>query len=121
MGSATGRRYAAPVERPSVTSLTGRELLCRERHVRVGFARLLSGMRVVRAVGFVPKRRPKREPTVKSLLHVEWLIWLVDEFGACATADWQEPPISLEAWQQARELAAHEVGGITSVASRPLL
>ena len=59
--------------------------------------------------GFVPKRRPKKKPTAKSLLHVEWLIWLVDEFGPCASADWQEPPISFEAWQRARELAAHDV------------
>ncbi len=110
MRPSQGRSYPAPVERPSATSLPGRELLCRERHVRVGFARLLRGMRAVRAVGFVPKRRPKKRPTAKSLLHVEWLIWLVNEFGACATADWQEPPISLEAWKRAREFAAHSRG-----------
>lgn len=64
-------------------------------------------MRAHPRVEFVPKRRPKKKPTARSLLHVEWLIWLVDRFGAPATADWEEPPISFEAWQRARELAAH--------------
>jgi len=59
-------------------------------------------------IGYVPKRRRKKKPTPDTLLHVEWLRWLVDEFGAERAAEWQEAPVCFEEWKRERELAAHE-------------
>ncbi len=59
-------------------------------------------------IGYVPKRRRKRKPPPDTLLHVEWLRWLVDEFGPESASEWQEAPVSFEEWKRDRELAAHE-------------
>ncbi len=59
-------------------------------------------------IGYIPKRRRKKKPTPDTLLHVEWLRWLVEEFGAEAAAEWQEAPVGFEEWKRERELAAHE-------------
>jgi len=59
-------------------------------------------------IGFVPKRRRRKKPGPETLLHVEWLSWLVDEFGSHAAAEWQEAPVSFDEWKRARKLAAHE-------------
>ena len=65
-------------------------------------------MKTLPRIGYVPKRRRKKQPTPKTLLHVEYLEWLVGEFGAERVAEWQEPPVTFEEWKRARELAAHE-------------
>ncbi|MHC4956792.1 MAG: hypothetical protein ACYTGN_00355 [Planctomycetota bacterium] len=65
-------------------------------------------MKTLPRIGHVPKRRKKKEPTTQTLLHVEYLEWLVAEFGAEAVAEWNEPPISFLDWKRARELDAHE-------------
>ena len=59
-------------------------------------------------VGDVPRRRKKKEPDRQTLLRIEYLEWLVAEFGADSVAEWQEPPVSFPEWKRARELAAHE-------------
>ena len=59
-------------------------------------------------IGYVPKRRRKKKPTPEILLHVEWLRWLVEEFGPNAAAQWQEAPVCFQEWKRMRELAAHE-------------
>lgn len=59
-------------------------------------------------IGYRPKRRRKKKPAPETVLHVEWLRWLVDEFGSSAAAEWQEAPVSFQEWKRERELAAHE-------------
>ena len=59
-------------------------------------------------IGYVPKRRRKKKPNPEILLHVEWLRWLVDEFGPEAAAGWQEAPVGFQEWKRERELASHE-------------
>jgi len=54
------------------------------------------------------RRRRKKEPDARTLLRVEWLRWLVEEYGTEAIAEWQEPPVSFHEWKRVRELAAHE-------------
>ena len=58
-------------------------------------------------IGHQPKRRKKKSPAPETLLRIEWLEWLVAEFGPDAAADWSEPPVSFREWCRARELAAH--------------
>ena len=58
-------------------------------------------------IGHQPKRRKKKTPLPETLLRIEWLEWLVAEFGADAAADWVEPPVSFREWRRERELAAH--------------
>ena len=65
-------------------------------------------MKTLPRIGYVPKRRRKKQPTTKTLLHVEYLEWLVSEFGAERVAEWSEAPVSFEEWKRARELEAHE-------------
>ena len=59
-------------------------------------------------IGYVPKRRRKKKPTPDSLLHVQWLRWLIEEFGSEAASEWQEAPVSFPEWKRARELGAYE-------------
>lgn len=59
-------------------------------------------------VGDVRRRRRKKEPDARTLLRVEWLKWLVAEFGSDAVSEWQEAPVSFREWKRARELSAHE-------------
>ncbi|MHC4549304.1 MAG: hypothetical protein ACYTEZ_11070 [Planctomycetota bacterium] len=58
--------------------------------------------------GRPPRRRRKKEPDALTLLRVEWLEWLVAEFGPEAVSEWQDPPVTFAEWKRARELAAHE-------------
>jgi hypothetical protein len=59
-------------------------------------------------IGFVPKRRRRKKPGSETLLRIEWLTWLVEEFGADSAAEWQEPPVTFSEWKRNRELEAHE-------------
>lgn len=59
-------------------------------------------------IGKQPRRRRKRQPDPETELRVEWITWLVAEFGAEAAAEWQQPPVTFREWKRARELAAHE-------------
>jgi len=59
-------------------------------------------------IGHVGRRRKKKVPSPETLLRVEWLTWLIAEFGPDTVADWQEPPVPFAEWKRARELAAHE-------------
>jgi len=54
------------------------------------------------------RRRKKKHPDPLTVLRVEWLEWLVAEYGPDAVGDWSEPPVSFEQWRALRELAAHE-------------
>ncbi|MDH3591660.1 MAG: hypothetical protein OER88_07270 [Planctomycetota bacterium] len=54
------------------------------------------------------RRRRKKQPDPRTLLRVEWLKWLVSEYGAEHVADWQTPPVSFRDWCRSRELEAHE-------------
>jgi len=59
-------------------------------------------------IGDLPRRRVKKAPSPETLLRVEWLNWLIEQHGADAVAEWQEPPVTFEQWRRARELAAHD-------------
>jgi len=59
-------------------------------------------------VGDLPRRRRKKRPDPQTTLRIRYLEWLVEEFGADAVAEWQDPPVSFAEWKRARELAAHE-------------
>ena len=59
-------------------------------------------------IGDMPKRRKKKLPSPETELRIEWLEWLVDEFGAEAAAEWAEAPISFREWKRTRALNAHE-------------
>jgi hypothetical protein len=59
-------------------------------------------------IGDVPRRRRKKQPDPETTLRVQWLEWLVAEFGADTVSEWQDPPVSFQEWKRARELAAHE-------------
>ena len=59
-------------------------------------------------IGDLPKRRKKKTPAPETLLRIEWLEWLVAEFGAEAASEWIEPPVTFREWRRMRELAAHE-------------
>lgn len=65
-------------------------------------------MKTLPRIGYVPKRRRKKKPAPINLLQVEYLEWLVAEFGSDAVAEWQDPPVGFDEWKRARELAAHE-------------
>jgi len=65
-------------------------------------------MKTLPRIGYVPKRRRKKKPTPTNILQVEYLEWLVAEFGPETVADWQDPPVTFEDWKRARKLAAHE-------------
>ena len=56
--------------------------------------------------------RPAKPPE-SSRLRVQWLEWLVEEYGPVQVASWQDPPASFEAWVELRE---HSFPG----AARPL-
>ena len=58
----------------------------------------------------VGRRRKKKQPGRRTLLRVEWLAWLVEEYGADRVAGWDVRPAdvpSFEDWQRERQLAAH--------------
>jgi len=59
-------------------------------------------------IGDVPRRRRKKLPDPETSLRIRYLEWLVEEFGADAVAEWQEPPVTFTEWKRALELAAHE-------------
>ena len=59
-------------------------------------------------IGDLPKRRKKKLPNPETELRIEWLEWLVEEFGPEAASEWLEPPVTFHAWQLARALDAHE-------------
>ena len=60
-------------------------------------------------IGDLPRRRRrKKQPDSMTQLRVEWLAWLVAEFGPEAVSDWQQPAVSFREWKRDRELAAHE-------------
>ena len=59
-------------------------------------------------IGELRRRRRKKDPDPRTLLRVEWLEWLVTEFGSEAVSEWQESPVSFREWKRARELSAHE-------------
>jgi len=54
------------------------------------------------------RRRRKKQPNAETRLRVEWLKWLVEKYGADAVSEWEESPVSFEAWKRDRELSAHE-------------
>ncbi len=54
------------------------------------------------------RRRKKKNPEPLTALRVEWLEWLVTEYGAEPVGDWAEPPVTFAQWRALRELAAHE-------------
>jgi hypothetical protein len=53
------------------------------------------------------RRKKKKAPSQETLLRVDWLNWLVAEYGASTVAEWEEPPVSFEDWLRIRSLAAH--------------
>ncbi len=56
------------------------------------------------------RRRKKKEPGRLTLLRVEWLTWLVEEYGADRVAEWDVRPAdvpSFEDWLRVRQLAAY--------------
>ena len=59
-------------------------------------------------IGDLPKRRKKKTPAPETLLRIEWLEWLVAEYGAEAASEWIEPPVSFRGWLVRRALEAHE-------------
>jgi hypothetical protein len=59
-------------------------------------------------LGELRRRRRKKKPAPVTLLRIEWLTWLVEEFGPEAVSEWQDPPVSFREWKLTRELAAHE-------------
>ena len=59
-------------------------------------------------IGDLPKRRKKKTPTPETVLRIEWLGWLVDEFGPERAAEWLEPPVTFHEWKRQREMSAHE-------------
>ena len=59
-------------------------------------------------IGYVPKRRKRKKPSPQTLLRIEWLRWLVEEFGPESVSEWQEPPVTFQEWKLNRELEAHE-------------
>jgi len=59
-------------------------------------------------IGDMPKRRKKKTPSPETELRIEWLAWLVEEFGADRASEWQEPPVSFREWKLNRSLEAHE-------------
>jgi hypothetical protein len=59
-------------------------------------------------IGETRRRRRKKAPDPMTELRVEWLEWLVSEYGADAVSDWQEPPVTFAEWKRERELSAHE-------------
>ena len=59
-------------------------------------------------IGDLPKRRKKKTPAPETLLRIEWLRWLIEEFGAEAASGWIDPPVSFREWRRDRELEAHE-------------
>jgi hypothetical protein len=59
-------------------------------------------------IGDVPRRRRKKQPDPETTRRVEYLEWLVTEYGADMVAEWQEPPVTFEEWKRAKALAAHE-------------
>jgi hypothetical protein len=59
-------------------------------------------------IGDRPKRRKKKTPSPETLLRIEWLEWLVEEFGSEAASEWIEPPVSFREWCRVRQLEAHE-------------
>ncbi|MHC4954258.1 MAG: hypothetical protein ACYTGZ_10235 [Planctomycetota bacterium] len=59
-------------------------------------------------IGDLPKRRKKKIPAPETELRIEWLEWLIAEFGPEQASEWQEPPVSFREWKLSRELKAHE-------------
>ena len=58
----------------------------------------------------IGRRRKKKEPRRLTLLRVEWLAWLVEEYGADRVAQWDDVTgdvPSFEDWLRVRRLAAH--------------
>ena len=68
----------------------------------------MSTTRTQPRIGYLPKRRKKKQPTAKTMLRIEWLNWLVEEYGASVVADWQQPAVTFQDWKRVRELAAYE-------------
>ena len=58
-------------------------------------------------IGEVKKRRKKKQPNPEIELRIEWLRWLVEEYGADAVAEWQDAPVGFREWKTRRELSAH--------------
>jgi len=54
------------------------------------------------------RRRRAKQPSPETLLRIEWLTWLVEQHGADSVSEWQEPPVTFEAWLRERALKAHE-------------
>ena len=54
------------------------------------------------------RRRRRKEPSTETLLRIEWLKWLVTEYGPEVVSEWQDPPVRFREWKRGRELAAHE-------------
>jgi hypothetical protein len=59
-------------------------------------------------IGDLPKRRKKKTPSPETVLRIEWLAWLIEEFGAETASEWQEPPVTFREWCRTRSLNAHE-------------
>ena len=59
-------------------------------------------------IGDLPKRRKKKTPMPETILRIEWLGWLVEEYGPEKAAVWLEAPVSFREWKRRREIAAHE-------------
>ena len=59
-------------------------------------------------IGNLPKRRKKKTPSPETELRIEWLEWLVEEFGAGPASEWLEAPVSFRDWKRVRALEAHE-------------
>lgn len=55
-----------------------------------------------------PRRRRAKEPSPETRLRVEYLTWLVESYGADVVAEWEEPPVTFEAWTRERALKAYE-------------
>jgi len=54
------------------------------------------------------RRRRKKQPDPLTALRVEWLRWLVQEYGPDSVAEWRDPPVRFRDWKRARELEAYE-------------
>ncbi len=67
-----------------------------------------SSIRTQPKIGYVPRRRRKKTPSSETLHRIEWLKWLVEEFGGEAASQWLVPPVTYEAWCRSRQLQAHE-------------
>jgi len=54
------------------------------------------------------RRRKKKSPDPITVLRIEWIEWLIEQYGVEAVSDWQDPPVTFAQWKLERELAAHE-------------